>query len=39
MKRELTARQKARKSRKAKASEKRATEWVESRGGEVHAKS
>lgn len=36
-KRELTARQQARKTRKGRASEKRAAEWVEARGGVVHA--
>jgi len=34
-KRELTARQQARKIRKVRASEKRAAEWVEAHGGVV----
>jgi len=35
MKYELTARQKARKARKATSAEQRAAEWVEARGGLV----
>jgi hypothetical protein len=37
-KRELTARQKARKTRKVKAAERRAAEWIDARGEEIYAK-